>query len=162
MEDGGWRRRCETCGGLHFPRTDPVVIMLILSGDGDRVLLGRQAKFLAGTYSLLAGFMEPGESIEDAVRRETQEEAGITVGPVTYVASQPWPFPASLMIGCAGRALTEEITRDPEELEDALWLSRAEMLMVFDGDHPKIRAPRPDAIACSILRGWVDGAVPLP
>jgi len=155
-DEGGWRRRCTACGALHFPRTDPVVIMLITRGD--RVLLGRQRHFLPGMYSLLAGFMEPGETIADAVRREVLEEAAIRVGRVRFLASQPWPFPASLMLGCWGEALSEEITIDPE-IEDARWVSRAEMALALDGRHPSFAAPRKDAIASWILSAWVAGEI---
>src|SRR5947209_758163 len=121
----GWRRECEACKTLHFPRTDPVVIMLCV--DGERCLLGRQARFPKGMYSALAGFLEPGETIEEAVRREICEESGIVCDEVRYLASQPWPFPASLMIGCIARAASFDIALDDEELEDARWFSREEL-----------------------------------
>lgn len=155
-QDAGWRRRCAACGGLHFPRTDPVVIMLITRGD--KVLLGRQRVWPPGLYSLLAGFMEPGETIEDAVRRETREESAVRVGRVRFIASQPWPFPASLMLGCWGEALTDEITIDPE-IEDALWLSRAEVAEALDGTHARFASPRRDAIARWLLGAWVAGEI---
>jgi NAD+ diphosphatase len=158
MENGGWRRRCPSCQGLHFPRTDPVVIMLILRGDD--VLIGRQSTFPPGTYSLLAGFMEPGETMEDAVRREVLEETAIRVGSVGYLGCQPWPFPSNLMLGCIGIAETSEITRDPTELEDALWVRREAMELILRGEHPEIRPPRKDAIARAILTDWINGAVP--
>jgi NAD+ diphosphatase len=158
IENGGWRRRCPSCGGLHFPRTDPVVIMLILHGED--VLLGRQSTFPPGIYSLLAGFMEPGETIEDAVRRETHEETSVRVGRVAYLGCQPWPFPSNLMLGCIGEAETTGITIDPAELEDAQWVSRAEMQEILDGGHARIAAPRRDAIARAILTDWVRGEVP--
>jgi NAD+ diphosphatase len=154
--DGGWRRKCVDCGGLHFPRTDPVVIMLVTRGD--KVLLGRQAVWAPGLYSLLAGFMEPGETIGDAVRRETHEETSVRIGRVRFLASQPWPFPASLMLGCWGEALTEEIVID-DEIEDALWLSRAEMAMALRGEHPQLASPRADSIARWILTAWVAGEI---
>ncbi|MDT8344862.1 MAG: NAD(+) diphosphatase [Thermohalobaculum sp.] len=154
-EDGGWRRRCGACGALHFPRTDPVVIMLVT--DGARVLLGRQQPWPAGLYSCLAGFMEPGETIEDAVRREVWEETQVRVGHVRYLACQPWPFPASLMLGCTAQALTDRITRDPTELEDALWLPRAELAEMLDGRHPRFGSPRVDAIARVLLAAWLAG-----
>ena len=160
MENGGWRRRCPSCGGLHFPRTDPVVIMLILLGD--KVLIGRQSTFPPGIYSLLAGFVEPGETIEDAVRREVLEETAVRVGRVGYIGCQPWPFPASLMFGCIGMAETAEITRDPAELEDARWVDMAAMRQILGDEHAEIRPPRPDAIARAILTDWVNGAVPAP
>ena len=152
MEDGGWRRGCAACGGQHFPRTDPVVIMLITHGND--VLLGRSPGWPEGMYSLLAGFVEPGEPVEAAVRREVREEAGIAVGAVRYLASQPWPFPNSLMFGMAGEALSREIVLD-DELEDALWLSREQMLEVVAGRHPRLKPPRPGAIAGFLIRNWL-------
>lgn len=154
----GWRFDCPECGRQHFPRTDPVVIMLVL--DGDRALLGRQAVWPPRMYSLLAGFMEPGESVEEAVRRETMEEAGVPVGEVRYVTSQPWPFPASLMIGCAARALSAEIHRADNELEDAMWAPKAEVAAALAGRHEKIAAARKGAVAQVILSAWVRGLVP--
>ena len=159
-ENGGWRRACETCRGQHFPRTDPVVIMLILHGD--EVLLGRQRIWPPGLHSLLAGFMEPGETIEDAVRRETFEEAAIRVGPVGYVGCQPWPFPASLMLGCVGIAETRQIRIDPNELEAAMWIRQDEMRVILAGEHPVIASPRRDAIARALLTDWVNGDITLP
>ena len=153
VEQAGWQRKCPACGAHHFPRTDPVVIMLITKGN--RVLLGRNAVWPEGMYSLLAGFVEPGETVESAVRREVLEEAGVPVGPVRYLASQPWPFPASLMLGCHGEALDEAITVDPSELEDALWLDRQALLQVFSGRHPVVRPPRKGAIAEFLLRNWL-------
>ncbi len=132
--------------------------MLILRGDD--VLIGRQTQFPPGTYSLLAGFMEPGETIEDAVRREVLEETQIRVGRVGYLGCQPWPFPANLMLGCIGEAETSEITRDPTELEDARWVTRSAMQQILRGEHPEIRPPRRDAIARAILTDWINGAVP--
>ena len=158
--DGGWRRKCTACGGLHFPRTDPVVIMLITRGDqgNEKVLLGRQAVWAPGMYSLLAGFMEPGETIADAVRRETLEEAAIRVGKVRFLASQPWPFPASLMMGCWGEALNDEIVID-DEIEDARWVPRTEMVLALRGKHPEFSSPRRDSIARWILEAWVAGEI---
>ncbi|MXU64199.1 NAD(+) diphosphatase [Oceanomicrobium pacificus] len=150
---GGWRRTCTDCGSFHFPRTDPVVIMLVTRGD--RLLLGRSPAWPDGMYSLLAGFMEPGETIEAAVRREVWEEAGITVGPVRYLASQPWPFPASLMIGCHGLAETEAITLDPKELEDARWVDKDEVLRALDGRHPDLLPARKGAIARFLIEAWL-------
>ena len=153
-EDGGWRRRCSACRALHFPRTDPVVIMLVTRGD--EVLLARQSVWPEGLYSLIAGFMEPGETIEEAVRRETREETGIEVGRVRFVASQPWPFPASLMLGCEAEALSRELTIDAE-IEDALWASRGAVAEALAGRHPRFAAPRRDAIAAWLLQAWVEG-----
>lgn len=151
----GWQRLCPACGAAHFPRTDPVAIMLVTRGN--RVLLGRSPGWPEGMYSLLAGFMEPGETLEGAVRREAREEAGIEVGRVSYLASQPWPFPSSLMLGCRGEALTEAIRLDPAELEEALWLTREEIASVFAGLHARVRPPRRGAIAEFLLRGWLAG-----
>ena len=150
---GGWQRRCPACGGQHFPRTDPVVIMLITHGDA--VLMGRSPGWPEGMYSLLAGFVEPGETVEAAVRREVMEEAGVPVGRVDYLASQPWPFPASLMLGCSGEALSRALTVDPVELEDALWGGRDEMMTAFAGQHPVLKPARKGAIAHFLLRHWL-------
>ena len=150
---GGWQTDCAACGRHHFPRTDPVVIMLILHGNS--VLMGRSPGWPEGMYSLLAGFIEPGETIEAAVRREVFEEAGVKVGQVDYLASQPWPFPASLMFGCQGIAQSRDISIDPVEIEDALWVTREEMMEVFAGQHPQINAPRKGAIAHFILENWL-------
>ena len=149
----GWQRQCPSCRASHFPRTDPVVIMLITRGNS--VLMGRSPGWPKGMYSLLAGFVEPGETLEAAVRREVFEEAGVRVGRVDYLASQPWPFPASLMFGCRGDAETTEITVDPKELEDALWVSREEMMAVFAGTHPAILPARKGAIAHFLLENWL-------
>ena len=149
----GWQRNCPKCQTSHFPRTDPVVIMLVVSGN--KLLLGRNAVWPAGMYSLLAGFVEPGETIEAAVRREVFEETGVKTGTVTYLASQPWPFPASLMIGCIAEATSEAITLDPNELEDACWVSREDMLEVYSGQHPTIKAGRKGAIASFLIGKWL-------
>ena len=139
----------------HFPRTDPVVIMLAI--DGERCLLGRSGRFAANSWSCLAGFVEPGETIEEAVRREVREEAGVVVGNVKYFRSQPWPFPSSLMIGCHARAISREITVDRNELEDARWFSRAEVAAMLVGRHPHgLTTPPPVAIAHHLIRAWVE------
>jgi NAD+ diphosphatase len=153
VAQGGWQRACPACGTQHFPRTDPVVIMLVTRGNS--VLLGRSPGWPEGMYSLLAGFVEPGETLEAAVRREVHEETGVTCGAVSYLASQPWPFPASLMIGARTEATTEEITVDPDELESALWVTREELVSVFAGRHPVIRPARKGAIAHFILQAWL-------
>ncbi|MGI3210853.1 NAD(+) diphosphatase [Roseovarius tibetensis] len=153
MIRAGWQRRCEACGAQHFPRTDPVVIMLVTYGNA--VLMGRSPGFPDGMYSLLAGFVEPGETVEAAVRREVLEEANVQVGRVTYLASQPWPFPASLMLGCHGEALSQEITIDPHEIEDARWMTREEMLAAFAGETPELLPARRGAIAHFLLRNWL-------
>ncbi|MEM7058879.1 MAG: NAD(+) diphosphatase [Pseudomonadota bacterium] len=159
-ESGGWRRICPECGSEHFPRTDPVVIMLILHDD--EVLLGRHAEWPQGQYSLLAGFIEPGETVEDAVRRQVKEETGVTIAEVGYIGSQPWPFPNSLMLGCVGDAEDRDLTIDFAELEDAQWVSRAKMHVILAGKHPRMTPPRKDAIARAILEDWVSGNIRLP
>ena len=154
---GGYRRDCPVCGSQHFPRTDPVVIMLAIdeSDGGQRALLGRSHRFQTSVFSCLAGFVEPGETIEDAVRRETFEESGIRLGRVRYFASQPWPFPASLMIGCHGEAISTAITRDETELEDCRWFTRDEIKQMLAGTHPEgITTPTKMAIASHIIRAW--------
>ncbi|MEM9210029.1 MAG: NAD(+) diphosphatase [Pseudomonadota bacterium] len=162
MTEGGWRRRCLDCDRPHFPRSDPVVIMLVTRGND--VLLGRSPGWPDGMYSLLAGFVEPGETVENAVRREVFEEAGISVGPVRYLGSQPWAFPASLMLGYQGHALDAEIAIDPKELDDAKWVSKEELLSDMSNTEPSLKAARKGAIAHHILRGWVSGHYdgPLP
>lgn len=156
--DAGWRRDCPSCQAQHFPRTDPVVIMLPV--DGDRCLLGRSARFAPTMWSCLAGFLEPGEAIEDAVRRETLEEAGIACGRVKYFASQPWPFPSSLMIGCHAEAINRDIVVDREELEDARWFSKDEAVAMLLRRHPDgLTMPPPVAIAYHIARAWVEDEI---
>lgn len=155
--EGGWRRDCGACGGKHFPRTDPVVIMLVVhrGDDGlERVLIGRQPNWPPRMHSLLAGYIEPGETVEEAVRRETWEEAGVKVGEVGYLASQPWPFPSTLMIGCWGRAMNADLTVDQHELETARWADKAEMRAALAGEHPVFDAPRRDAIARVLTEAW--------
>lgn len=153
ITQAGWQRICPACGGHHFPRTDPVVIMLITHGNS--VLMGRSHGWPEGMYSLLAGFVEPGETLEAAVRREVMEETAVPVGRVGYLASQPWPFPASLMFGCYGEAQAREITIDPVEIEHAMWVSRDDMMQVFAGDHPDIKPARKGAIAHFLLQNWL-------
>jgi len=151
----GWRRDCDACGAQHFPRVDPVVIMLAI--DGERCVLGRQRRFAPGMYSALAGFLEPGETIEDAVRREIMEEAGIACGEVRYFASQPWPFPASLMMGCFARATGTDLAVDYEELEDARWFTRAEAAAMIAGTHAEgLSSPKPFAIAYHLMKAFVE------
>lgn len=157
ISEAGWQRLCPACGAHHFPRTDPVVIMLVTAGE--RVLLGRSHGWPERMHSLLAGFVEPGETIEAAVRREVAEETGIPVGAVGYLASQPWPFPASLMIGCRGEALGTAIVLDPLELESARWMGRAEAVGMLAGRHPEVAPPRPGSIARMLLEGWVAGRI---
>ncbi len=153
----GWQRQCSACDAAHFPRTDPVVIMLVQRANN--LLLGRSPGWPEGMYSLLAGFVEPGEMLESAVRREVAEETGVKLGAVRYLSSQPWPFPANLMLGCVAEAISSEITLDPAELEDAVWLSKAEVLQVQLGQHPKVRPARKGAIAQSIIEDWLAGRI---
>jgi NAD+ diphosphatase len=150
----GWGRKCTGCATDHFPRTDPVVIML--AEFGGKALIGRQAQFPAGNYSALAGFLEPGESIEEAVRRELFEEAGIKTGTVHYVTSQPWPFGGSqLMIACVAEAHGDTITLDTNELEDAMWITKEDARAALDNSADKrFTAPPPFAIAHSLLQSW--------
>ncbi|HEX6740254.1 MAG TPA: NAD(+) diphosphatase [Sphingomicrobium sp.] len=150
----GWSRRCPSCSAEHFPRVDPVVIMLA-EFDG-QLLLGRQPHYPPDRFSALAGFVEVGESVEDAVRRELHEEAGIRVRDVRYVASQPWPFPSSLMIGCTATAESRELTIDTTELEDARWFSRAEIAAALRGGADAAFQPPPKAaIARTLLERWL-------
>jgi NAD+ diphosphatase len=157
MANGGWRRDCGACKTQHFPRTDPVVIMLVT--DGERCLLGRQAQFPAGMWSCLAGFVEIAETIEDAVRREVAEEAGIQCSDVGYYHAQPWPYPSSLMIGCTARAISTEITVDKTELEDARWFDRAEAEAMLKREHAGgLTGPHPVAIAYHLVAQWLNSA----
>jgi NAD+ diphosphatase len=150
----GWGRSCTHCGLEHFPRVDPVVIML--AEHEGRVLLGRQPRYPPGRYSALAGFVEPGESIEEAVAREFQEEAGIDVTNIRYVASQPWPFPGQLMIACVARALSDTVILDANELEDAIWVDRAGVAAALAGEAgAPFGAPPPYAIANTLMKHWI-------
>jgi NAD+ diphosphatase len=156
--EAGWRRDCPACKSQHFPRTDPVAIMLPVAGD--RCVLGRSHRFQPGMWSCLAGYIEPGEAIEDAVRRETREEAGIVCGRVAYFRSQPWPFPTSLMIGCHVEAISHDIVIDSNELADARWFDREEVAAMIARKHPDgFTAPAPVAIAYHIIRAWVEDGV---
>ncbi|MDT0342559.1 NAD(+) diphosphatase [Streptomyces litchfieldiae] len=147
----GHIRRCPACGAEHYPRTDPAVIMLVLDED-DRALLGRQMHWPKGRFSTLAGFVEPGESIEQAVIREVAEEAGITVGEVEYVASQPWPFPSSLMLGFVARATGSELRVDGEEIEEARWFSRDELRAAMESG--EVLPPSGVSIAARLVELW--------
>ena len=151
---GGWSRRCPDCAAEHFPRVDPVVIML--AEHEGRLLLGRQPHYPAGRYSALAGFVEVGESVEAAVARELHEEAGISVRDVRYVASQPWPFPSSLMIGCHAQADSGALTIDTNELDDARWFSRSDIASALAGAAEASFLPPPKAaIARTLLERWL-------
>ena len=155
MRAGGYKRHCPACGTEHFPRTDPVAIMLTVTPE--KCLLGRGRHFGPGMYSALAGFIEPGETIEAAVRRETLEEAGIRLGRVVYHASQPWPFPYSLMIGCFGEPLNDDIQADLNELEDCRWFYRDEVRLMLTREHAGgLVTPPKGAIAHHLIRAWVD------
>ena len=162
--DGGWRRKCtgpdsgpnKACNLDWFPRTDPVVIMLVT--DGERCIMAHEHRYQNNMYSTLAGFLEPGEDIEHAVRREVLEETNIKVGRVTYHSSQPWPFPHSLMMGCIAWAETTEITIDPNEIAMARWFSRDEALAMLEKRHPEgLTAPAKHAIAHELVRSFVEG-----
>jgi NAD+ diphosphatase len=155
MSDAGYRRHCPTCKTDHFPRTDPVVIMAVRHKD--RLLLGRQKAWAPGMYSAIAGFMEPGETMEQAVAREVMEETGIAIGKVHYIASQPWPFPSSLMIGCVAEAASELISLDDQELEAARWFSFDDVRLMLAGKHPEgIHASHPWAIAHTVITAALD------
>jgi NAD+ diphosphatase len=150
----GWARLCPHCGTEHYPRTDPVVIML--AEYQDRVLVGRQPTFAPGRYSALAGFVEVGESIEEAVARELREEAGVVATSVRYVASQPWPFPSQLMVACIAQVADDAITLDMTELEDAKWVDRLEVEAALRGDAGAVfGAPPRYAIANSLFNAWL-------
>ncbi len=151
MSDAGYRRHCPSCMSDHFPRTDPVVIMAVRH-EG-RLLLGRQKSWAPGMYSAIAGFMEPGETMEQAVAREVKEETGILVGKVQYIATQPWPFPSSLMIGCVAEAASEAISLDDQELEAARWFDFADVKLMLEHKHPDgIHASHPWAIAHTVIK----------
>jgi len=153
---GGWQRDCPGCSASHFPRVDPVAIMLV-EHEG-RLLLGRQARFPPRSYSALAGFIEPGETVEEAVAREVLEEAGVRVERVRYLGSQPWPFPSQLMLGCIGFATDDVLTVDARELEDARWFTRAEVAEALGkgADSTSFVPPPRQAIAYELLRWWLE------
>lgn len=153
----GHIRRCQACGAEHYPRTDPAVIMLVTDGK-DRALLGRQMHWPEGRFSTLAGFVEPGESIEQAVRREVAEEAGVVVGDVEYVASQPWPFPSSLMLGFMARATSSDIQVDGEEIHEARWFSRDELRAAFESG--EVLPPTGISIAARLIELWYGEPLP--
>ncbi|MCI4661593.1 MAG: NAD(+) diphosphatase [Neomegalonema sp.] len=164
MAEGGWRRDCPSCGAKHFPRTDPVVIALAIHHShehGERVLLGRQPQFLPELHSLLAGYVEPGETIEEATRRELHEEAGVSVGQVRYLGSQPWPFPSTLMLGVYAEVLDDRLTPDYDELETCLWMSKADVQRALRGELPGYKMARRDAIARSLISAWAEDRLTL-
>jgi NAD+ diphosphatase len=148
--DAGHAHHCPACGREVFPRTDPAVIVLVTSGE--RCILGRSARFVTGMYSTLAGFVEASESLEQTLAREVMEEVGVEIARGVYRSSQPWPFPQSLMLGFRAQALTETIRIDPEEIEDARWFTRAELL---DEEHRPVRLPGPDSIARYLIEDWL-------
>ena len=155
LVDGGWRRICDECKTEHFPRTDPVVIMLATHGNA--CLVGRNKRFPGNFYSALAGFMEPGETIEEAVRRELLEEVNLKVGTVRYHATQPWPFPSSLMIGCLAEAESRDFKPDGEEISDARWLDRDTARRLIAGERmPDISVPPAVAIAHHLIKAFAD------
>jgi NAD+ diphosphatase len=155
LKGGGVARACARCDTRIFPRVDPVVIMLAI--DGERCLLGRQRRFAPGMYSALAGFLEPGETIEEAVRREVKEEAGLDIGRVAYHSSQAWPFPHSLMIGCHAEALSTDLALDADELEDCRWFDREEVRLMLAGEHSEgLKAPFRMAIANRLIAAFAE------
>jgi len=159
IKDGGWKRKCWACGMEHFPRCDPVVIMLVVDPPNNRCLLGHEARFAEKMFSTLAGFIEAGEDIAHAVQREVYEEAGLTIGDVYFHSTQPWPFPHSLMIGCIGIAETTEINIDPQEIQEARWFTRDEVELMVEGQHPEgLNLPGQQAIARALITAFIDGS----
>lgn len=156
VADGGWKRICPACKAEHFPRTDPVVIMLPIFGD--RCMLGRQEAWPKGMFSALAGFLEPGESIEEACARELEEEAGLKTLSVRYHSTQPWPYPSSLMIGLFAQVEDDQATPDHTELSEVKWFTREEARAVLEGRYEGVNAPTPMAIAQRLLKAWVEEA----
>ena len=155
IKDGGYRRVCPHCGAEHFPRTDPVVIMLPIFGDA--CLVGRNARFVNGLFSAFAGFVEPGETMEEAVRRELKEEAALKVGAVRYHKSQPWPFPSSLMLGCYAEALSQDFTIDDGEIVEARWVTKEQARQWLNDEvMDEMRVPAPIAIAHHLIKDWVE------
>jgi NAD+ diphosphatase len=152
--DGGWKRRCPSCEAEHFPRTDPVVIML--PWHGERCMLGRQEAWPKGMFSALAGFLEPGESIEEACARELSEEAGLRTRNVRYHSTQPWPYPSSLMIGLIAEVEDDEGTPDQTELSEIRWISRDEARKLIKGELDGMAAPNPMAIAHQLIKAWAE------
>ena len=157
QSQAGWQRNCPACETPHYPRTDPVVIMLVT--DGNKTLLGRSPHWPEKMYSCLAGFVEPGETIEAAVAREVQEETNINIGPVKYIASQPWPYPSSMMIGCIASATSTKIQIDPNELDDAKWVTKEEIVKAYSGIDVGLTPARRGSIAGFLIRNWVEGSL---
>lgn len=157
LSAAGWRRDCPSCAAQHFPRSDPVVIMLVTRGN--RALLGRNHGWPEGMYSCLAGFIEPGETAEAAVCREVLEEVGVRLKSPRYIASQPWPYPANIMLGFHAQAADETIMLDAHELEDALWVTREDMVSILDETHPHINGARRGSIAHYLVQSWVNGQI---
>lgn len=156
VKHGGWKRKCWACGYEAFPRVDPVVIMAVT--DGERIVLAHEERFPDKMYSTLAGYVEPGDDIEHAVRRETKEEVGLEVAEVRLLGSQPWPFPHSLMLGCIGRAEPVELIVDAAEIEEARWFSKEEARLMLDGNHPdELWLPGPQSMAHQLVRAFLDG-----
>jgi NAD+ diphosphatase len=156
IADAGYRRICPLCKAEHFPRTDPAVIMLVTAGE--HCLLGRNKRFATGHYSTLAGFVEPGETVEEAVRREVWEEVRLPVGDVRYFGCQPWPFPSNLMLGCFAQATARDIAVDGEEIVTARWFDRATVARLISGESNEVGLPRRDAIAFHLIEAWARGA----
>ena len=154
--EGGGRRECVNCAARHYPRVDPSIIVIVERGD--RCLLARRSASPGTRHSCLAGFVEPGESIEEAVRREVLEETNVEVGEVRYHSSQPWPFPSALMIGCVAEAVSDEIKVDGVEIAAAEWFARAEVRRALAGSSPELTLPDPIAIAVHLIRAWAEGA----
>jgi len=160
ITDGGWKRACPACKAEHFPKVDPVVIMLPVLGE--RCCLGRQSRFPRGMYSALAGFVEPGESLEEACEREVNEEVGLKTIGVRYHSTQPWPFPHSLMIGLIAEVADDVLTLDQDEIDEAVWLTREEARAAMSGgvtlaDGKRVFVPPPMAIAHQLVKAWVNG-----
>ncbi len=159
VSQAGYQRNCPSCKSQHFPRTDPAVIML--ATHGEEALLGRGKQWPPTFLSTLAGFVEPGETIEEAVARELYEEAGVVAEEVHYMWTQPWPFPASLMIGCIAAVKSKDLKIDPEELAEARWIPREELKLMLAGAHPgKIGTPPPFAVAHQLMKAWTSGNAP--
>ena len=154
VAEAGWKRICPSCKAEHFPRTDPVVIMLAVKGE--KCLVGRQAAWPKGMYSALAGFLEPGESIEEACARELWEEAKLKTRAVRYHSTQPWPYPSSLMIGLIAEVENDDAVADQIELDEVIWMTREETRAMIRGELPNIKSPGSMAIAAQLIRAWAE------